>query len=324
MSGTELTGANVLVTGGAGFIGSHLVDRLVAEKPNRVVVVDNLFLGRPDNLDAARKALGDRFRLYIRDASNPSVMEQIVAEEQVQVVYDLATIPLPASYGQPRWTFENNVGIVMCLLELLRKGKFRFYVHCSSSEAYGTAQFVPMSEEHPLNPTTTYGASKAAQDLLIQAYDRMYDLPFFIFRPFNNFGERQNDQAYAGVIPMTIKRILAGQPPVQHGDGSQTRDFIYVRDTVDAVVRLTRAGFRKGIVNVCRGREVSVRDLLQTIAHVMGWKGEVQQVANPRPTDVKRHFADNTKLKSILPDFQPTDLEKAIGHVVDWYKGKGT
>jgi len=249
-------------------------------------------------------------------------MEQIIADEHVQVVYDLATIPLPASYGQPRWTFENNLGIVMCLLELLRKEKFELYVHCSSSEAYGSAQFVPMTEEHPLNPTTTYGASKAAQDLLIQAYDRMYDLPFFIFRPFNNFGERQNDQAYAGVIPMTIQRILAGQSPVQHGDGTQTRDFIYVRDTVDAIVRLTRAGYRKGIVNVCRGREVAIRDLLRIIANVMGWTQGIVDVPNPRPTDVSRHFADNAKLRSVIPDFQPTDLEKAIGHVVDFYKGK--
>ena len=322
MSNPTLAGANVLVTGGAGFIGSHLVDRLVAEKPRKVVVVDNLFLGRPENLDGARTAMGDRLKLYIRDASISSVMEQIIAEEQVQIVYDLATIPLPASYGQPRWTFENNIGIVMCLLELLRKGKFAFYVHCSSSEAYGSAQFVPMTEEHPLNPTTTYGASKAAQDLLIQAYDRMYDLPFFIFRPFNNFGERQNDQAYAGVIPMTIQRILTGQPPVQHGDGTQTRDFIYVKDTVDAVVRLTEAGHRKGIVNVCRGREVAIRDLLRVIADVMSWTGEIVETPNPRPTDVKRHYADNGKLRSVIPDFRPTDLETAIGHVVDFYKGK--
>lgn len=322
MSGTPLEGANVLVTGGAGFIGSHLVDRIAVERPAHIVVVDNLFLGRQENLADARRSLGDRLLMYVRDASIASVMEQIIADEGIQVVFDLATIPLPASYGQPRWTFENNVGIVMCLLELLRKDRFEMYIHCSSSEAYGTAQFVPMTEEHPMNPTTTYGASKAAQDLLIQAYDRMYDLPYFIFRPFNNFGERQNDQAYAGVIPTTIKRIHAGLPPVQHGDGTQTRDFIYVKDTVDAIVKLAKSGFRKGIVNVCRGREVSVGDLLRIIAQVMRWKGEIERVPNPRATDVKRHFADNARLKSIIPDFEPTDLEKAIGHVVDWYEGK--
>jgi len=322
VTGVELAGRDILVTGGAGFIGSHLVDRIAQEQPNKVVVVDNLFLGRPENLESAKQVLGDRLRIYVRDASIAPVIEQIIREEHISLVYDLATIPLPASYGQPRWTFENNIGIVMALLELLRRDQFEMYVHCSSSEAYGTAQFVPMTEEHPLHPTTTYGASKAAQDLLIQAYDRMYGLNFFIFRPFNNFGERQNDQAYAGVIPTTIKRILAGQPPVQHGDGSQTRDFIYVRDTVDAVVRLTKAGYRKGILNVCRGREIAIRDLLHLIASVMRWKGEIEVVSNPRPTDVTRHFADNSKLRSVI-DFHPTDLEQAIGRVVEYYRGKG-
>ena len=315
-------GTNILVTGGAGFIGSHLVDRLVLERPSKIVVVDNLFLGQPENLADARTNLGARLKIYIRDASIAPIMEQIVKEEEIQLVYDLATVPLPTSFGQPRWTFDNNVGIVMCLLELLRRDFFELYVHCSSSEAYGTAKFVPMTEDHPLNPTTTYGASKAAQDLLIQSYDRMYDLPFFIFRPFNNFGERQNDRAYAGVIPTTIQRVLSGQPPVQHGDGNQTRDFIYVKDTANAVVALTRAGFRRDIVNVCRGREVSIKDLLRLIADVTSWKGSIEVAPNPRATDVARHFADSSKLRSIVKDFRPTDLEPAIGRVVSWYKGK--
>src|SRR5207247_9645989 len=121
-----------------------------------------------------------------RDASIPPVIDHIIAEEHVSRVYDRATIPLPASYGHPRWTFENNIGIVMAFLELLRRDQFELYVHCSSSEAYGTAQFVPMSEEHPLHPTTTYGASKAAQDLLLQAYEPCYGLKSYLFRPFNN------------------------------------------------------------------------------------------------------------------------------------------
>jgi nucleoside-diphosphate-sugar epimerase len=192
----EITGKNVMVTGGAGFIGSHLVDRLIQEKPNKIVVIDNLFLGQLENLEKAKKNFGN-LTILIRDASIFSVVEEIIAKEEVQTVFDLATVPLPTSYVQPRWTYENNIRIVLNFCELLRQDKFDFYVHCSSSEAYGTAQFVPMTEDHPLNPTTTYGASKASQDLLIQAFDRMYDFNFFIFRPFNNFGERQNDQAYA-------------------------------------------------------------------------------------------------------------------------------
>lgn len=316
---SEIEGKNTLVTGGAGFIGSHLVERLIQERPSKIVVIDTLFLGKPSNLDCARAEFKN-LTLYIRDASVFSVLEEIMLKENIDIVFDLATIPLPTSYVQPRWTYENNIRIALNFCELLRQEKFSFYVHCSSSEAYGSAKFVPMTEDHPLNPTTTYGASKASQDLLIQAFDRMYDLNYFIFRPFNNFGERQNEQAYAGVIPITIRRILDGEKPVQHGDGKQTRDFIYVKDTVDAVVRLTKSPkCKKQIFNICRGKEIEIGNLIQIICQCMNYNGEIAVIANPRATDVRRHWASNEKIKSVI-DFGPTDLETAIGNVVNWYR----
>lgn len=315
----EISGKNVMVTGGAGFIGSNLVDRLIREKPAKIVVIDNLFLGKLENLKDAQANFKD-LKVYIRDASIYPVLEEIIKDEEINTVFDLATIPLPTSYVQPRWTYENNIRIVLNLCELLRQDKFDFYVHCSSSEAYGTALSVPMREDHPMNPTTTYGASKASQDLVIQAFDRMYDFNYFIFRPFNNFGERQNDKAYAGIIPLTIKKILNGETPVQHGDGTQTRDFIYVKDTADAIVRLAEnPKSKKQVINVARGREIQIKDLLRIICDQMGYKGKIEVVPNPRQTDVKRHYADNTKIKSII-DFQPTDLERAIGNVAEYYR----
>jgi UDP-glucose 4-epimerase len=317
----EVTGRNIMVTGGAGFIGSHLVERLIEERPNKIVVIDNLFLGKLENLECV-KANFDNLAIYIRDVSIFSVLEEIIAKEEIETVFDLATIPLPTSFVQPRWTYENNIRIVLSFCELLREDRFGFYVHCSSSEAYGSALFVPMTEDHPLNPTTTYGASKASQDILIQAFDRMFDLNFFIFRPFNNFGERQNAKAYAGVIPVTIERILRGEKPVQHGDGKQTRDFIYVKDTVDAVVRASKSSkCRKQIIHICRGREIEIGELIRIICDEMGYNGEIDVIPNPRPTDVSRHFASNEKLKSII-EFNPINLETAICKVVDWYRSK--
>ena len=178
-----------------------------------------------------------------------------------------------------------------------------------------------MTEEHPLNPTTTYGASKASQDLLIQAFYKMYGINYFIFRPFNNFGERQNDKSYAGVIPITIQRIMNDEFPVQHGDGTQTRDFIYVKDTVDAVVKLANTSkSRNNIINVSRGKEIQIKDLIKIISEEMGYRGDIKVVPNPRRTDVKRHFSSNDKLKSMI-DFSPTDLRIAIGKVIKWYRG---
>jgi UDP-glucose 4-epimerase len=315
----EIKGKNIMVTGGAGFIGSHLVDRLIKEEPNKIVVIDNLFLGKLKNLEDA-KAKFKNLKIYIRDASIYPVLKEIITTEKINTIFDLATIPLPTSYIQPRWTYENNIRIVLNLCELLRQDKFDFYIHCSSSEAPGTAQFIPMTEEHPLNPTTTYGASKASQDILIQTFDRMYDFNYFIFRPFNNFGERQNDKAYAGVIPLTIKRILNREIPIQHGDGKQTRDFIYVKDTVDGVVRLANSlKSKKQIINVTRGKEIAIKDLIKIICDQMNYKGEIKIIPNPRRTDVQRHYASNQKIKSII-DFNPTDLEKAIVNVIEWYR----
>jgi UDP-glucose 4-epimerase len=315
----SLKGKNVIVTGGAGFIGSHLVDRLINENPEKIVVIDNLFLGKLSNLDTAISNF-DNLKIYIRDASIYSLLEEIIEGENIDIVLDLATIPLPTSYIQPRWTYENNIRIVLNFCELLRKEKFNFYVHCSSSEAYGTAKFVPMTEDHPLNPTTTYGASKAAQDLLIQSFDRMFDFNYFIFRPFNNFGERQNEKSYAGVIPITIKRILNGEQPIQHGDGEQTRDFIYVKDTVDGVVKLVKnSKSLKQIIHVTRGKEIKIKDVIKIICEQMNYPGEIKKIPNPRLTDVQRHYASNEKIKSII-DFKPTDLEKAISKVIEWYR----
>lgn len=316
-----ISGKNVLVTGGAGFIGSHLVDRLIQEEPNKIVVIDNLFLGNLSNLDYAKTNF-ENLEVYTRDASVFPVLEEIVMKEKIDTVFDLATIPLPASYVQPRWTYESNIQIVLNLCELMRQGKFDFYVHCSSSEVYGSAKSVPMTEDHPLNPTTTYGASKASQDILIQAFDRMYDLNYSIFRPFNTFGERQNDQYFAGIIPLVIRSILRGKQPVQHGDGTQTRDFIYVKDVVDGAVRLAnKPESRKQIINVGLGKEIQIKQVIEMICEEMGYKGKIKVIPNPRPTDVMRHCSNNGKIKSII-NFEPTDLRTSICTVIEWYRNK--
>lgn len=307
-----------MVSGGAGFIGSHLVDRLVKEKPAKIVVVDNLFLGKLENLEDAKKAFPN-LKIYVRDLTILPTTEEIIKGEQIDYVYDLATIPLPTSYVHPNYTFQNNIGIVLNFCELLRKDAFKFYVHASSSEALGSALITPMPENHPMNPTTTYGASKASQDLLIQAIDRMYDIPFFIFRPFNNFGPRQNAGSYAGVIPLTILKLMKNEHPIIYGDGKQTREFIYVKDTADAVVRLSETEqSHKKIIHVARGEEFTINYVVDLICKTMNYKGVIDR-APPRPNDVRRHIADVTLMKSII-DFHPTPFESALPEVVSWYK----
>ncbi len=227
-----------LITGGAGFIGSHLVDRLLTDGAERVVVVDTFFLGSDENLADARQRHGDALVVYREDAADHGAMAEICRVEQPDVVFNLATKALLYSFFNPAGACRVNLDIALTLCELLRADAYGRLVHLSSSEVYGTAQQFPMGEDHPLLAETTYAAGKAAADLAVASYVRMFGLDALTVRPFNNFGPRQNSGSFAGVIPLTVARILGGDAPVIEGDGEQTRDFIFVEDTVDALLRL--------------------------------------------------------------------------------------
>ena len=215
-----IKGKNVLVTGGAGFIGSHLVDRIICDDPANLVVVDNFFLGNEDNLADARRAYPD-LKLFRLDASDLAAMHQLVASQKIEVAFDLAVIPLPTSLSYPAWTIETNVGIATTLCELARWGNLQTLVHCSSSEAYGSATIVPMDESHPLLPSTPYAASKVSADHVVLSYILTFGIDAVVVRPFNNFGPRQNPGTYAGIIPIIINRVRKGEPVMIHGDGEQ-------------------------------------------------------------------------------------------------------
>ena len=165
----KLRGKSVLVTGGAGFIGSHLVDRIIQDSPSNLVVVDNLFLGKEANLDQARQAF-PALKFYRQDASDYEAMKRIITAEGVEAVFNLAVVPLPTSLERPRWTVGTNMAITTVACELLREGYYQTLIHFSSSEAYGSAQYVPMDEKHPLLPSTPYAASKDDSDHVVLSY----------------------------------------------------------------------------------------------------------------------------------------------------------
>ena len=175
-----------MVTGGAGFIGSHLVDRIILEKPKNIVVVDNFFLGNEENLVEARQAYPD-LKVHRLDASDLAAMHDLAESEEIEVVFNLAVIPLPTSIKYPLWTMNSNIGIASAFCELARWGVIKTLVHCSSSEAYGSAEQVPMNEEHPLLATTPYAASKASADQIVLSYCRTFGIDAVIVRPFNQF-----------------------------------------------------------------------------------------------------------------------------------------
>lgn len=318
----SLAGKSLLVTGGAGFIGSHLVDRLIREAPGNLVVVDNLWLGREANLDQARQAFPG-LTFYRVDVRQARTMAAILRREETDIVFDLATIPLPASLVRPKWSARAIYDMAATLCELGRRGLYRTLIHCSSSEVYGTAAYVPMDEAHPLLPRTPYAAAKAAADLLVQSYQHSFGLDATIVRPFNTYGPRQNDQNYAGIIPIVVRRVLAGQPPVIFGDGEQTRDYSFVTDIADGIVRVAMTpAARGGVINLASGEEVTINRLVRTLTTILGYDGPIEYAA-PRPGDVRRHLADISRARQLLGYRPQTDLETGLRRTVAWYLGAG-
>ena len=315
----SLAGRSVLVLGGAGFIGSHLVDRLVDEGPRRVSVVDNLFLGREANLDDARSRLGDGLRFHNLDATDDKALARVIRDDEADVVFNLAVVPLPASLERPMWSVEHNVRLALVPCELLRTGLFETLIHVSSSEAYGSAAYVPMDENHPPVPSTPYAASKLAGDQVVLSYQHTFGLDAAIVRPFNNFGPRQNAGSYAGIIPIVVNRAQAGEAIEIFGDGQQTRDFVFVRDTVDAIVRIYEEPATRGrIVNVASGREMTVNELVSLLLEELGSDVPVHHVEE-RPGDVRRHWASIDLARELIGYEPRTSLRDGLAETVAWY-----
>lgn len=308
----------ILVTGGAGFIGGHLLDCLAKEHPQSLHVVDNLFLGREENLISAR-LIYPSLKFHKFDATNNKLLINLICKEKITLVFNLATKALGYSFDNPSDAFHVNVQIIGHLLEALRLKKIKHLIHFSSSEVYGTAITVPMNEKHPLQPHTTYAAGKAAADLMVYSYQKSFGLRVLTLRPFNNYGPRQNEGLYAGVIPQTIWRLLKNELPFIQGSGLQTRDFIYVSDTARIAVALAKNENLYGqVINIGTGQEIAIKDIITKLCKIMKYKGKIRNISS-RPGDVKRHYADITNLKLIMKDFKLKSLDEGLNETCEWY-----
>lgn len=314
----NLRNKRILVTGGAGFIGSHLVDRIILERPQKLIIVDNFFLGKIANLYSAKKKF-PKLQIIKENAEDYAAMEKIVKKNQVDIIFNLAVKPLEYSFDNPDGSFMNSVKIANVLTSLLRKDLYKTLIHYSSSEAYGTAQYMPMDEKHPMGPTTPYAAGKAAADLLIMSNCKAFGLDISIVRPFNNFGPRQNETIYAAIVPITIKRLLRGKKPVLFWDGNQTRDFIFVKNTVEATLDIYKTKATRGkIINIASGEETAIIDILRAICKSMNYSGSI--IKKPkRHGDVRQHCADISLAKKLINFKYQISLEKGVEETVKWY-----
>jgi UDP-glucose 4-epimerase len=311
----------LLVVGGAGFVGSHVVDALVKHGAEKIVVVDNMFLGKTENLDGAVKK--GNVIVYREDARYLTALENIIEREKPEAVYNLAVKCLPYGFIDPEGAFMTGVEIAHNLANLLRKKKFERLLHFSSSEAYGTAVHVPMDENHPLDPNSPYGAGKAAADLLLLSYYKLYGLEISVIRPFNFYGERQNMEAYAAVVPVTIWRILNGEKPILEGDGLQSRDFTYVKDGAEIAVKMMDCDKAVGkVVNIGQGKEIDIKTVISMICDKLDYPFDKVERKSPRPSDVRRLHADITLAKKMLAYSPKTSFNKGLELTIDWFRLK--
>ena len=308
----------ILVTGGAGFIGSHLCDKFIQEG-HTVICLDNFLNG---NLTNIRHLLNYKhFKLINGDIRDFDTLEKIMPGVDA-VCHLAAQIHVDRSIIEPKLTYDINVLGTQNVLEAARMYDVDKIIHMSTSEVYGSAEYAPMDEKHPLSAPHPYGASKIAADRMCHAYNQTYHMNIVIVRPFNAFGPRQKDTGYGGVISIFTKRVMSGIPPIIYGDGSQTRDYTYVADVVDALDLILK--FPEpipGPINLGTGHEVKIVDLANMIIDLSGQHGKIKPAfVEPRPGEVQRLLSDNSKVKKLLGWTPKYSLEDGLAKLLDWYK----
>jgi len=308
----------VIVTGGAGFIGSEVVHQLAA-RGERVVVVDNLVNGSRANLEGI---LSDRVTLLELDIRDLDGLAPHLS--RAHLVYHLACLGVRHSVHSPHENHDVNATATLRLLSACRERGVPRFVYVSSSEVYGTAKWAPITEDHPTFPCTVYGASKLAGECYARAFHTTYNYPTVVVRPFNTYGPRSHHEGDSGeVIPKFLLRCLAGRPMIVFGDGTQTRDFQYVSDTAAGILLAGDDPRAVGqTINLGSGSEVTINELARLVAAVAGRNNAVVQHDRPRPGDVRRLYADMSHAQEFLGFSPRVDLSAGLQLLLDWYRAQ--
>jgi nucleoside-diphosphate-sugar epimerase len=306
----------VLVTGGSGFIGSHIAATL-AERGARVRVIDDLSTGHVENLEEIGGDID-----FVRGSLNDEATLKR-ALEGVELVYHEAAIPsVPRSVDNPRETHRACVEATFSLLLAARESGVRRVVYAASSSAYGDQPALPKVETMPPDPLSPYAAAKLMGEYYCQVFTRTYQLETVCLRYFNVFGPRQDPSStYSGVISRFIDTLSTGHTPVIYGDGEQSRDFTYVANVVDANLRAAETTGGVGqIINVANGVRVTLNELLDKLKQITGNPTVQAEYREPRVGDVKHSLADITRARQLLGYEPRVGLEEGLRHTIDWWK----
>ena len=316
----DWTAKQVLVTGAGGFIGSHLVERLVEAGAQVRAFVRYNSLGSTGLLRELPGPLVDDIDIVHGDLRNAEAVSEAV--QDMDCVFHLgASISIPYSYISPRDVVEDNILGTLNVLSAVREGQRARCILTSTSEVYGTAQYVPIDEGHPLQGQSPYAASKIGADKLAESFYRSYSTPVVTVRPFNTYGPRQSTRA---VIPATIGQILAAGE-IKIGNCHTSRDFVFVDDTVEGFMRLAQCDGAVGqVVNVGTGKETKIEALIELIVQRMGREMAVEQVQErmrPAASEVDRLLADNGKLHKLLGWKPEVGIEEGVTKTIAWMRG---
>lgn len=315
----ELKGKRVLVTGGAGFIGSHIVDLLCDEGCTEIAVLDNMVRGRPENLIHA-KANGP-VHIVHGDIRDCGLMATLV--KTADIVFHQAALRITHCAAEPRLAMEVMVQSTFDLLELCVKYDVEKVIAASSASIYGLAENFPTTErEAPYNNRTLYGAAKSFNEGLLRAFNEMYGLDYVALRYFNVYGERMDIHGrYTEVLIRWMERLEVGQAPIIFGDGLQTMDFVHVRDVARANILGAKAAIGEEVFNIASGTETSLLELAQSLASAMARSGCVPEFAAERSVNpVPRRLASTERAKQLLGFQARISLQEGLHALVDWWR----
>lgn len=314
---TAIEGSRILVTGGAGTIGSTIVDQLLDAGAAHVDVIDNLVRGRRANLDDAL-ATG-RVELVDGDIRDANLVDELVADKDI--VFHQAAIRITQCAEEPRLALEVLVDGTFNVVEAAAKHRVKKLVAASSASVYGMAEEFPTTERHHHeNNDTIYGAAKTFNEGLIRSFRAMQGLDYVLLRYFNVYGPRMDAHgAYTEVLVRWMERIVDGKPPLIFGDGQQTMDFVCVPDIARANVLAAQSDIVEGTYNIASGTESSLLELAESLLHVMGSDLDVEHGPERAVNGVARRLADITAAKRDL-GWEPTiDLEDGLAQLVEWW-----
>lgn len=313
------SGKTILITGGAGFIGSNFVNHLHRNYPDyKILLLDALtYAGNLDNLSNGLRN-NSRFQFYHGNITHADMVNDLVSRSDI-VFHFAAESHVTRSIYDNTIFFETDVMGTHVLANAVANHPVELFVHISSSEVYGTALTEPMNEEHPLNPLSPYAAAKAGADRLVYSYIKTYDLPAVIVRPFNNYGPYQHIEK---AIPNFIVSALMDQPVTIHGNGHSTRDWMYVQDTCEALDKILHADWNTVVgetINLGSGRDTSVLDIGKKVLEILNKPDDLIEHITDRPGQVQRHISSTEKAKRLIDWQCSVSLDQGLERTVDFF-----